>query len=66
MRTITFAVKPMKAEENMIKTIFAFILLLISFYVLIGALVFPSVSQGHETPLDPIYKPVVEFFKSKL
>lgn len=69
MEMLTFTVRPVRAEESIGETIFAFFLLLLTFFILIGVLAFQSISQGHEMPLDVVYKPtfdLIQFIQSKL
>lgn len=67
MRMISFAVKPAKAEENIVQTIFALFLLMLCIYLMIGMPVWAQLIKGQNVVSPGIlYEPVVEFIQSKL
>lgn len=65
MRMISFKVRAVKPQENMVETFFAFFLLILVAYLLFGIQVWIQLFQGHHvTSPGLLYEPIVEWFMS--
>ncbi len=66
MNTRFFKVKAIKPEENMLKTLSEFFLLIMCIYLLMGMPVWIQLVQGHMVSSPGLlYEPIVEWFMSR-